>query len=120
MAEQDPYRVLGVSKDASDAEIKRAFRKKARQFHPDRNPGDAGAEAKFKQVQAAHEKIGSAEARREYDQQQQMANMFGGGRGGNPFGGMGGGFEDVLGQICLLYTSPSPRDRSLSRMPSSA
>ena len=82
--------MLGVSKDASDAEIKRAFRKKARQFHPDRNPGDAGAEAKFKQVQAAHEKIGSAEARREYDQQQQMANMFGGGRGGNPFGGMGG------------------------------
>ena len=50
MAEQDPYRVLGVSKDASDAEIKRAFRKKARQFHPDRNPGDAGAEAKFKQT----------------------------------------------------------------------
>ena len=91
--------MLGVSKDASDAEIKRAFRKKARQFHPDRNPGDAGAEAKFKQVQAAHEKIGSAEARREYDQQQQMANMFGGGRGGNPFGGMGGGFEDVLGQM---------------------
>ena len=79
MAEPDPYRVLGVSKDASDAEIKRAFRKKARQFHPDRNPGDAGAEAKFKQVQAAHEKIGSAESRREFDQQQQMANMFGGG-----------------------------------------
>ena len=50
-------------------------------------------------MQAAHEKIGSAEARREYDQQQQMANMFGGGRGGNPFGGMGGGFEDVLGQM---------------------
>ncbi len=91
--------MLGVSKDATDAEIKRAFRKKARQFHPDRNPGDAGAEAKFKQVQAAHEKIGSTEARREYDQQQQMANMFGGGRGGNPFGGMGGGFEDVLGQM---------------------
>ena len=91
--------MLGVSKDATDAEIKRAFRKKARQFHPDRNPGDAGAEAKFKQVQAAHEKIGSAESRREFDQQQQMANMFGGGRGGNPFGGMGGGFEDVLGQM---------------------
>ena len=87
--------MLGVSKDASDAEIKRAFRKKARQFHPDRNPGDAGAEAKFKQVQAAHEKIGSAEARREYDQQQQMANMFGGGQGG-----MGGaGFEDMMSQM---------------------
>ena len=99
MAEADPYRVLGVGKDASDAEIKRAFRKKARQFHPDRNPDDAGAEAKFKQVQAAHDKIGTAESRREYDQQQQMANMFGGGRGGVNFGNMGGGFEDVLGQM---------------------
>ncbi len=99
MAEPDPYRVLGVSKDASESEIKRAFRKKARQFHPDRNPGDAGAEAKFKQVQAAHEKIGSAEARREFDQQQQMANMFGGGMRGGGFGNMGGGFEDVLGQM---------------------
>ena len=99
MAEADPYRVLGVGKDASDAEIKRAFRKKARQFHPDRNPDDAGAEAKFKQVQAAHDKIGTAESRREYDQQQQMANMFGSGRGGVNFGNMGGGFEDVLGQM---------------------
>ena len=99
MAEADPYRVLGVGKDASDAEIKRAFRKKARQFHPDRNPDDAGAEAKFKQVQAAHDKIGTTESRREYDQQQQMANMFGGGRGGVNFGNMGGGFEDVLGQM---------------------
>ena len=94
MAEQDPYRVLGVSKGATDAEIKRAFRKKARQFHPDRNSGDAGAEAKFKQVQSAYEKIGSLDARREYDQQQQMANMFGGGgfRSGN-------GLEDMLGQM---------------------
>ena len=116
MAEQDPYRVLGVSKDASDAEIKRAFRKKARQFHPDRNPGDAGAEAKFKQVQAAHEKIGNAEARREHDQQQQMANMFGGGRGSNPFGGMGGGFEDVLGQ--MFSGGMGGRQRQPSQRPS--
>ena len=102
MAEKDPYRVLGVGKDASDGEIKRAFRKKARQFHPDRNPDDANAEAKFKEVQSAYEKIGTAESRREFDQQQQMANMFGGGmRGGSPFGGMGGGqgFEDILGQM---------------------
>ena len=94
MAEQDPYRVLGVSKNAADAEIKRAFRKKARQFHPDRNPDNASAEAKFKQVQAAYDKIGTAQGRREYDQQQQMSNMFGGA------GGMGGaGFEDMLGQM---------------------
>ena len=95
MAEPDPYRVLGVSRNAADAEIKRAFRKKARQFHPDRNPDNASAEAKFKQVQAAYDKIGSAQGRREYDQQQQMANMFGGGQGG-----MGGaGFEDMMGQM---------------------
>jgi len=99
MAEKDPYQVLGVSKGSTDAEIKRAFRKKARQFHPDRNPGDAGAEAKFKEVQAAYEKVGTSESRREYDQKQQMANMFGGGRGGASFGGMGGGLEDMLGQM---------------------
>ena len=102
MAEKDPYSVLGVSKGASDGEIKRAFRKKARQFHPDRNPDDNLAEAKFKEVQSAYDKIGDAESRREFDQKQQMANMFGGGmRGGSPFGGMGGGqgLEDAIGQM---------------------
>ena len=79
MAQKDPYSVLGVSKGASDGEIKRAFRKKARQFHPDRNPDDSLAEAKFKEVQSAYDKIGDAESRREFDQKQQMANMFGGG-----------------------------------------
>ena len=102
MAQKDPYSVLGVSKGASDGEIKRAFRKKARQFHPDRNADDSLAEAKFKEVQSAYDKIGDAESRREFDQKQQMANMFGGGRrGSSPFGGMGGGqgFEDVIGQM---------------------
>ncbi|MEC8519581.1 MAG: DnaJ domain-containing protein, partial [Candidatus Thermoplasmatota archaeon] len=105
MAERNPYEVLGVSRQASDGEIKRAFRKLARQYHPDRNQGDAGAEAKFKEVQAAYDAIGTSEARREFDQQEQMRNMFGGGgrgRGGPTmnFGGMGGGgFEDILGQM---------------------
>ena len=72
MAERDPYSVLGVSKGSTDAEIKRAFRKKARQFHPDRNPDNDAAEAKFKEVQSAYEKISTAEARRQYDKQQQM------------------------------------------------
>ena len=47
---EDPYRTLGVSKDASDAEIKRSYRKLARQYHPDRNPGDAAAEERFKAI----------------------------------------------------------------------
>lgn len=105
MAERNPYEVLGVSRQASDGEIKRAFRKLARQYHPDRNQGDAGAEAKFKEVQAAYDAIGTSEARREFDQQEQMRHMFGGGgrgRGGPSmnFGGMGGGgLDDLLGQM---------------------
>ncbi len=55
---EDPYRTLDVSKDASDAEIKRAYRKLARQYHPDRNPGDAAAEERFKSIQSAYESIG--------------------------------------------------------------
>ena len=57
---EDPYRTLDVSKDASDAEIKRAYRKLARQYHPDRNPGDAAAEERFKAIQSAYESIGTA------------------------------------------------------------
>jgi len=103
MAERNPYEVLGVNRNASDGEIKRAFRKLARQYHPDRNQGDAGAESKFKEVQAAYDAIGTSEARREHDQQEQMRNMFGGagrGRGGPSmnFGG-GGGFDDIIGQM---------------------
>ncbi|MBT5844421.1 MAG: J domain-containing protein [Euryarchaeota archaeon] len=96
MAQQDPYSVLGVGRNASDVEIKRAFRKKARQFHPDRNPGDDSAEAKFKEVQAAYESIATAKDRSEHEQQQRMSSMFGGG-GGASFGG--GGMEDIFGQM---------------------
>ena len=85
----DPYRVLGVQKDATDAEIKRTYRKLARQHHPDRNPDDAAAEERFKAIQAAYDQIGTAAARKEYDQQRRMEEMFA--RGGNPFSGFGGG-----------------------------
>ena len=99
MASPDPYATLGVSRDASDAEIKRAFRKLARKYHPDRNPDDSAAAAKFKEVQAAYETIGDASKRQEFDQKKRMENMFGGG-GRSPFGGgMGGGFEDMIGQM---------------------
>ena len=100
MASPDPYATLGVSRNASDAEIKRAYRKLARKHHPDRNPDDAAAEAKFKEVQAAYEKIGDASKRQEYEQKKRMENMFGGGGGRSPFGGgMGGGFDDMIGQM---------------------
>lgn len=99
MASPDPYRTLGVSRNASDAEIKRAFRKLARKHHPDRNPDDDAAEARFKEVQAAYEMIGDASKRQEYEQKKRMENMFGGGGGRSSFGGMGGGFEDMVGQM---------------------
>ena len=63
----DPYRTLGVSKDAPHAEIKRAFRKLARQYHPDRNPDDSAAEERFKAVQNAWEKLETPDKRRQYD-----------------------------------------------------
>ena len=85
----DPYHVLGVSKDATDAEIKRAYRKLARQHHPDRNPDDAAAEERFKAIQAAYDQIGTAAARKEYDQQRRIEEMFA--RGSNPFSGFSGG-----------------------------
>ena len=72
----DPYRVLGVQKDATDAEIKRIYRKLARQHHPDRNPDDAAAEERFKAIQAAYDQIGTATARKEYDQQRRMEDML--------------------------------------------
>ena len=79
----DPYRTLGVSKDAPHAEIKRAFRKLARQYHPDRNPDDAAAEERFKAVQGAWEQLETPEKRRQYDEEQQMKQVFGG-MGGMP------------------------------------
>jgi molecular chaperone DnaJ len=84
----NPYAVLGVPKDATNAEIKRVYRKLARQYHPDRNPGDAAAEEKFKSIQAAYDIIGTAEARKEFDNQGRGQDMFG---SGNPFSNFGGG-----------------------------
>ncbi len=98
---ENPYHVLGVSKDATEAEIKRAYRKIARQYHPDRNPDDAAAEERFKAIQAAYEAIGTAEARSEHDQRGRMEEMFRGGRGGSPFGGGFGGVDlsDIISQF---------------------
>ena len=66
-ATKDPYKTLGVDKKASAEEIKKAYRKLARQYHPDRNPGDAAAEERFKEIQSAYDVVGDAEKRKQYD-----------------------------------------------------
>ena len=93
----DYYKTLGVGKNASDEEIKKAYRKLARQHHPDRNPGDKKAEEKFKEISQAHDVLSDPEKRKAYD------------RGQGPLGGFtsgnfdpsafGGGFSDILSNL---------------------
>ena len=93
--DKDFYAVLGVSKDVSDAELKKVYRKLARQFHPDSNPGDAKAEARFKEISEAYTVLSDSASRQEYDQ---IRAMGGGARFSS--GGNGpGGFDDVFGNI---------------------
>lgn len=92
--DKDFYKILGVSKDVSEADLKKRYRKLARQYHPDSNPDDKSAEAKFKEISEAHAVLADPEQRREYDQVRAMgsgARFTSGGRG------QSGGFEDVFG-----------------------
>jgi molecular chaperone DnaJ len=96
------YKTLGVSKKASDEEIKKAYRKLARKYHPDRNSGDPAAEEKFKEVSAAHDVLSDPEKRKEYDSGGAFAGFGGGAQGAGPFGGgaQAGGFGGAdLGDI---------------------
>lgn len=97
--EKDFYAVLGVPKDADQQTIKKAYRKLARQLHPDHNPGDAKAEAKFKDIGEAYSVLSDPEQRQQYDQLRAMA---GGARftaGSRAGGGAAGGFEDLFGGL---------------------
>ena len=126
--EKDFYKALGVSKDASADEIKRAYRKLAKQYHPDRNPDDKSAEERFKEIGEAYQVLSNEKDRKQYDAIRALAgggprfaagsggtggagfedifSMFGGaGNGGNvrystnTSGGAGGGFDDILSQM---------------------
>lgn len=90
---RDYYEVLGVAKDATTADIKKAYRTLARKYHPDVNPGDKDAEEKFKEINEAHEILSNSEKRAKYDQFGHAAFDPGMGGGGGGFGGFGGGFD---------------------------
>ena len=112
---QDPYQELGVSRSASAEEIRRAFRKLAKELHPDRNPGDKKAEERFKRVSAAFDLLGDEDKRKRFDRGEidadghEVMRGFGGAGGyGRGFGGQGEGFEgqfegvdlnDILGEV---------------------
>ncbi len=103
---KDYYAILGVAKSASDADIKKAYRKLARQHHPDLNPGDKAAEARFKEINEANEVLGDPDKRKKYDElganwrdyeraaEAGHAGGFGGFGGGRP-GGAGGGYRTM-------------------------
>ena len=121
--EKDYYKVLGVPKDATEAEIKKAYRKLAREFHPDANKGNAKAEERFKEISEANDILGDPKKRKEYDEARalfgnggfrpgpgggggsfnfDLGDLFGGGApggGGRPAGGFGGGLGDVFGGL---------------------
>ncbi len=109
MAEKrDYYEVLGVSKDATADEIKKAYRKKAIQYHPDKNPGDKEAEEKFKEAAEAYDVLSDSEKRAKYDQfgHSMGPQGFGGfGGGGGSYGGFGGGMsmEDIFAHFGDIF-----------------
>jgi molecular chaperone DnaJ len=102
---KDYYSVLGVDRNATEEQIKKAYRKKAMEFHPDKNPGNPAAETKFKEAAEAYDVLSDAGKKSNYDNfGSATGNPFGGG-GGNPFGGGGHGFnmDDIFSQFGDIF-----------------
>lgn len=99
MSKRDYYDILGVGKSADEAELKKAYRKKAMKYHPDKNSGDKESEEKFKEINEAYEVLSDREKRNMYDQfgHAGVNQQGGGGFGGGGFGG--GGFEDIINEM---------------------
>lgn len=123
MANKDPYEILGVSRTAAPAEIKQAYRRLAKQYHPDRNPGNKAAEQRFKEVHAAYEVVGDPQRRAQYDR-------FGAGgpapdvhawtTGASPFESIhfdfgGGDLTSIFEQFFSRAASPATRRRTARR-----
>ncbi|MFM6924913.1 MAG: molecular chaperone DnaJ [Ferruginibacter sp.] len=106
MSKRDFYEILGVSKSSSQDEIKKAYRKVAMQFHPDRNPGDKVAEEKFKEAAEAYEILSDADKRAQYDRFGHQAFSPGRGGGGSYGGGMN--MDDIFSQFGDIFGDESP------------
>lgn len=107
---KDYYNILGVSKSSNNSEIKKAYRKLAMKYHPDKNPGDKKAEIKFKEATAAYEVLKDPQKKAAYDQYGHDAFERGGGNSASGFGGMGGGagggfsnFDDIFNDFSDLF-----------------
>ena len=111
MADQkrDYYEVLGVGRDASDADLKKAYRKVAKQYHPDLNPGDKTAETKFKEANEAYAILSDAGKKQQYDQ---FGHAGMEGQGFSGFDGMDFDFSDILGSIFGGFGGGGARRRS--------